>query len=100
MGRGNGAVRRWAIVIAVVAVLLALPAAVAIWTASNDDRSAADPRTAAPASAAVPVSGFVESTCGLALPTTDQLSSLADLLSDRTEMRVWRRGLEDSRSMW
>jgi hypothetical protein len=100
MGRGNGAVRRWAIVIAVVAVLLALPAAVAAWTALNDDRSAADPRTAALASAAVPVSGFVESTCGLALPTTDQLSSLADLLSDRTEMRVWRRGLEDSRSMW
>jgi len=88
MGRGNGAVRRWAIVIAVVTVLLARPAAVAAWPASNDDRSAADLRTAALASAAVPFSGFVESTGGLALPATDQFSSLADLLSDRTEMRV------------
>ena len=89
--------RRWAIVIAVVAVLLALPAAVAAWPASNDDRSAADLRTAVLASAAVPFSGFVESTGGLALPATDQLSSLADLLSDRTEMGVWWRGLEDNR---
>lgn len=97
MGRGDGAARRWGLVITVVAVLLALPALVAAWPAANDDRSAADLRAAALDSADLPYSGFVESTGGLALPATDQLSSLADLLSDRTEMRVWWRGLDDNR---
>jgi hypothetical protein len=45
----------------------------------------------------VQVSGYAESSGGLALPAADQLSSLTDLFSDRTEMRVWWRGATDSR---
>lgn len=97
MARGNGAARRWTLVFVVVAVLVALPAVVAAWPAADDDRSAAELRAAALASAELPYSGFAESTGRLALPTTDQLGSLADLLSDRTEMRVWWRGATDNR---
>jgi hypothetical protein len=34
---------------------------------------------------------------GLSLPVTDQLTSVADLFSDRTTMRVWWRGPRDNR---
>lgn len=76
----------------VVAGLAALPAVVGAWPAADEDRSAADLRAAALASVEVPFSGHAESAGGLAFPVTDQLSSLADLLSDRTTMRVWWRG--------
>ncbi len=97
MARGNGAARRWALVAALVAVLAALPALVGAWPAADDNRSAAELRTAALDSADVQFSGFAESSGGLALPVADQLSSLADLFSDRTEMRVWWRGPADNR---
>jgi len=97
MARGNGAARRWALVVTVVAVLAALPALVGAWPAADDDRSAAALRVVALASVDVQFSGFVESTGGLALPVADQLNSLADLFSDRTELRVWWRGRTDNR---
>ncbi|MGS0685554.1 LolA family protein [Nakamurella sp. GG22] len=97
MARGNGAARRWALVATLVAVLAALPALVGAWPAADENRSAAELRTAALDSVDVPFSGFAESSGGLALPVADQLSSLADLFSDRTEMRVWWRGPADNR---
>ena len=100
MARGNGAARRWALVVTLVAVLAALPALVGAWPAADDDRSAAELRTAALASVDVQFSGYAESAGGLALPAADQLSSLADLFSDRTEMRVWWRGSTPTGSMW
>ncbi len=92
MARGTGAARRWALVAVVVAVLAALPAVVGAWPAADADRSAADLRAAALASADVPFSGYAESAGGLSFPVTEQLGSLADLFSDRTTMRVWWRG--------
>jgi hypothetical protein len=92
MARGNGAARRWALVGVVVAVLAALPGVIGAWPAADEDRSAADLRTAALASADVAFSGYAQSAGGLAFPVTDQLSDLADLFSDRTTMRVWWRG--------
>ena len=83
--------------VTLVAVLAALPALVGAWPAADDNRSAADLRTAALASVDVQFSGYAESSGGLALPVADQLSSLADLFSDRTEMRVWWRGATDNR---
>ena len=80
-----------------VVVLAALPALVGAWPAADDDRSAVDLRAAALASVDVQFSGYAESSGGLALPVADQLSSLADLFSDRTEMRVWWRGAADNR---
>ena len=97
MARGTGAARRWALVAVVVAVLAALPALVGAWPAADEDRSAADLRAAALASADVPFSGDAESAGGLSFPVTEQLSSLADLLSDRTTMRVWSRGPTENR---
>jgi len=61
MARGNGAARRWALVVTLVAVIAALPALVGAWPAADDNRSAADLRTAALNSAAVTFSGFAES---------------------------------------
>ena len=97
MPLGNGAARRWALVATIVAILAALPALVAAWPAADDDRSTTDLRAAALASVTQQFSGFAESSGGLALPAADQLSSLADLFSDRTEMRVWWRDAADNR---
>jgi hypothetical protein len=49
------------------------------------------------ASAGVAFSGYAESAGGLSLPVTDQLTSVADLFSERTAMRVWWRSAADHR---
>src|SRR3954454_21162047 len=92
-----GAGRRWSLVDALVAVLAALPALIGALPASDSRVSAAGLRTAVLASADVPFSGYAESAGGLALPVTDQLTSLADLFSDRTTMRVWWRSAASNR---
>jgi outer membrane lipoprotein-sorting protein len=97
MARGHGAARRWALVGTLVALLLALPSLIGLWPAADADRSAAELRTAVLASAGLAFSGYAESAGGLQLPVTDQLSSVADLFSDRTTMRVWWRGPADNR---
>src|SRR5687767_7569869 len=95
--RRRGTATRWAAVGALVAVLLALPALIGALPASDTEVSAADLRTAVLGSADVGFSGYAESAGGLALPVTEQLTSVADLFSDRTEMRVWWRGPTDHR---
>ncbi|NYJ07697.1 transcriptional regulator [Petropleomorpha daqingensis] len=92
-----GAGRRWSLVVALVAVLAALPALIGALPASDSRVSAADLRAAVLASADVPFSGYAESAGGLALPVSDQLTSLADLFSDRTTMRVWWRSAISNR---
>jgi outer membrane lipoprotein-sorting protein len=95
--RGHGAARRWGIVGALVAALVATPSLIGALPASDADVSAADLRSAVLGSADVGFSGYAESAGGLALPVTDRLTSVADLVSDRTEMRVWWRGPTDHR---
>src|ERR1700712_832423 len=97
MARGNGAARRWTLVVTLVAVLASLPALIGAWPAADDDRSAADLRAAALASVDVQFSGYAESSGGLALPVADQLSSLADLFSDRPGVRFWGQDPADNR---
>lgn len=97
MAQGNGAARRWALVLGLVAVLVALPALIAAWPAADAHRSAVDLRTAALASTGVAFSGYAESVGGLALPGSDHLSTVADLFSARTAMRVWWRAPDDNR---
>ena len=80
-----------------VAVLAALPALIGALPASDAAVSAAALRTRVLASAGVAFSGYAESAGGLALPVTDQLTSVADLFSERTTMRVWWRGPSDNR---
>ena len=88
---------RWAVVGALVAVLLALPTLIGALPASDAETSAADLRQAALDSVDVPFAGYAESAGGLSLPLDDQLTAVADLLSDRTTMRAWYRGPVDWR---
>ena len=95
--RGYGKALRWTAVGALVAVLAALPALLGALPASDAAVGAAALRARVLASAGVAFSGYAESAGGLSLPVTDQLTSVADLFSDRTTMRVWWRGPADNR---
>jgi hypothetical protein len=97
MAGRNGAARRWSLVVGAVVVLVSLPLVVAVWPIADTDRSAAELRAAVLASDGVGFTGYAQSTGGLSLPVTDQLSSVADLFSDRTTMRVWWRGPAENR---
>ena len=93
----RAAAARWAAVGALVAVLASLPALIGALPASDATISAHELRSRVLASSAVPFSGYAESAGGLSLPVTEQLTSVANLFSDRTTMRVWWRGPTDNR---
>ncbi|MGY1855871.1 transcriptional regulator [Modestobacter sp. SYSU DS0290] len=95
--RRTGAAARWGAVAAGVAVLVSLPALLGALPATDAPVSAADLRARALASADVPYSGYAQAAGGLALPVGQQLTPVADLLSDRTSMRAWYRGPYDWR---
>jgi outer membrane lipoprotein-sorting protein len=101
IGRRGGAAGRWAVVGGAVAVLVALPSLLAARPASDAatraTTSAGDLRQAALGSADVAFTGYAQSAGGLALPVGNQLTDVADLLSDRTTMRAWYRGATDWR---
>jgi len=96
-GRRTGAAGRWAVVVIAVAVLLSLPSLIAALPASDAGTSAADLRTAVLRSTDVAFTGYAQAAGGLDLPVSEQLTSVADLLSDRTSMRAWYRGPDDWR---
>jgi outer membrane lipoprotein-sorting protein len=96
-GRRHGRAARWSAVAALVAVLLALPAVLRLLPASDAAVPAAELRTRALATESLGFAGYAVSAGNLALPVTDQLSSVADLFSNRTSMRVWWRGPLDNR---
>jgi outer membrane lipoprotein-sorting protein len=83
--------------VAALAVLAALPSLIAALPASDASTSAADLRRAALGSADVAFTGYAQAAGGLALPVSDQLTDVANLLSDRTTMRAWYRGAADWR---
>jgi outer membrane lipoprotein-sorting protein len=93
----RGVLARWSVVAVLVAVLGSLPVLIGALPASDAAISAADLRARVLASARTPFSGYAESAGGLSLPVTDQLTSVADLFSDRTTMRVWWRTPTDNR---
>jgi hypothetical protein len=94
----TGAGRRWAVVVALVGVLVALPSVIGALPASDAEVGAAELRDAALASADQPFSGYAESAGGLTLPVgSPRFSSVVDLFSDRTQMRVWWRSESESR---
>src|SRR3712207_5890809 len=93
----RGAAGRWALVAALVAVLAALPPVIGALPASDAGVSAPELRAAVLEAGTVAFSGYAVSAGGLSLPVTDQLTSVADLFSDRTTMRVWWRGPRDHR---
>ena len=96
-GHASGMLRRWLVVLVGLAVLLALPSVIGALPASDAGTPAAELRGRALDSAGVAFSGYAQSAGGLALPVGDQLTSAADLFSDRTTMRAWYRGADDWR---
>jgi outer membrane lipoprotein-sorting protein len=103
-GRRRGAAWRWALVALLLCVLGSLPAVLAALPAADAGTSAAAVRERALGSAGVAHSGYAESSGGLLLPEftglpsfAASLGSVANLLSDRTTMRVWWRGSDDNR---
>jgi hypothetical protein len=86
------------VVVALVGVLVALPPLIGALPASDADVSATDLRISALASTDQPFSGYAESAGGLTLPVgSPRFSSVVDLFSDRTQMRVWWRSDTESR---
>lgn len=103
-GRRHAAGWRWALVAALVCALGALPAVLDALPAADAGTSAAALRERALASASLGWSGYAESSGGLLLPEftglpdfARSLGTVADLLSDRTTMRVWWRAPDDNR---
>jgi MucB/RseB N-terminal domain len=94
---GTGAARRWLVVALGVAVLLALPALIGALPASDAGTSATELRGRALDSAGAAFTGYAQAAGGLTLPVGQQLTPVADLLSDRTTMRAWYRSAEDWR---
>lgn len=90
-------IRRWLVVLAGTALLIALPAAVAALPARSSDLSAAELLRRITASTNRPYSGYAEASGGLALPVVDRFSSVADLFGGRTQLRTWYRNDDDWR---
>lgn len=90
MARQN-TVRRWSVVAAGTAALVAAPA---LWLARPVTAPEPGPLTligAARASASVPFEGFAETRGSLGLPDLPRLGSVAELLGGTTRERVWWR---------
>jgi hypothetical protein len=88
---------RWGVVVGVIVVLTALPATVAALPAGQTSIDAGQLLRRIQASANVAYSGYAESSGTLALPVTGQFTSVDDLLSGTTQLRVWSRGSLDWR---
>jgi hypothetical protein len=84
-------VRRWLVVFAGLAVLVALPSVVAALPARTGDISSTELLRRINSSAGRPYSGYAEATGGLALPVTNRFGTLADLFGGRTQLRAWYR---------
>ncbi len=83
------AARRWCLVALGVALLLGTPLAVRALPADDTDITATELLTLIQGSDSVPYSGLVESIGTLQLPVADEFSEIADLLGERTRLRVW-----------
>ncbi len=88
---------RWALVALGAAVLVSAPYGWRALPVSETDTDAATLLELAQSSGDVAFAGYVESRGDLQLPVTDQFTDLADLLVDRTQMRVWWRSPQDWR---
>jgi len=91
------AARRWCLVALGVLAVVVTPLAVEAWPASQSEVSSARLLEQIRDSQDLAYSGYVESTGGIALPTTDQFGGVADLLGDRNRLRVWWRGPDNWR---
>lgn len=84
-------VRRWSVVVAGIAGLLAAPWVVRALPVDDPGTSAADLLAQVRKAQGHPYSGYVESRGTLQLPVTDGFTDVGSLLGERTRMRVWWR---------
>jgi hypothetical protein len=82
--------RRWAIVLAAVVLLAAVPVVLAHRPVPAADLSPAVLRDRIVASAGLPHHGYAQSAGALGLPALPYLEQVTGLVSGTTEMRVWR----------
>jgi hypothetical protein len=81
--------RRWAVVGAVLAVLVALPVIIRVWPVSAAGVAPAVLRDRIRNSVDQPYQGYAQAIGTLGLPSLPQLSDVTDLLSTTTELRTW-----------
>lgn len=92
------ALRRWGVVVVLLALVVAVPATVAAWPVTP--AAAVDPATLrdrVAASGDVAWSGYAESSAGLGLPRVSALSDVTTLLSGTTRIRAWYAAPDRSR---
>ena len=90
--------RRWAIVVGVLAVVVAIPAVVASWPVRPATTlSPAQLRDRVSDSSGVAWSGYAEASGGLNLPDVAQFSDVTSLLSGTSRLRVWYAAPDESR---
>ncbi|MCW2525414.1 MAG: hypothetical protein JWM76_274 [Pseudonocardiales bacterium] len=89
--------RRWSVVLVAVAVLAALPWAIQHRPVPSSQISSSALLKLVQDSGSQQYSGYAEAVGGLAVPVTDQVSAVADLLGSRSSLRVWWRGPLDWR---
>lgn len=90
--------RRWAVVTALVALLVLLPLAVRAFPVAGAETPAPALLARIRAAADHPYAGYAETTGSLALPVTTGLGDVGSLLGGRTQQRVWWRGARDWRA--
>ncbi len=88
---------RWLIVVAAAAVLVVTPLVAGARPAASSDIVATDLVARVQASGGLGWSGFVESSGALAVPESDSFASLAQLLGEENDLRVWWRSADDWR---
>ncbi|MET1058414.1 MAG: hypothetical protein ABWX84_02380 [Nocardioides sp.] len=85
------ALRRWALVALVAAVLVAAPLAWRLLPAEESDLGAVALYALVDDAGDQPYTGYVETSGTLQLPVSDRFRSIGDLFGDSTRLRVWWR---------
>jgi hypothetical protein len=88
---------RWFVVLLTAAAFVATPLLVSTRQAAPSDISAAELAGRIQQSADVGWSGFVETTGTLQVPDSESFATLAQLLGENTQLRVWWRSADDWR---
>jgi outer membrane lipoprotein-sorting protein len=88
---------RWLVVLFTAAALVATPIVMGARAALPSDISATDLAARIQHSAPVAWSGFVETSGTLQVPDNESFATLAQLLGENTQLRVWWRSAEDWR---
>ena len=88
---------RWLVVVVAAVAFIATPLLIASPPATPSETSAIELAGRIQQSANVGWSGFVETDGTLQVPDNESFATLAQLLGENTQLRVWWRGLDDWR---